>query len=457
MYCNQNNNHQIMRKHSMALTRRKFLVSSTLAAASASLHTHFLPAGNGTPQSPDYGNWEWVRSQFTLSSEYIHFATFYLATHPAPVRDAIRRFTESMDANPILEVEHGLFGSLEENLQWRVGEAAARYTGGKPDEFALIPNTTTGLALIYNGLSLGNRDEILTTTHDHYVHHETIRLTAERTGASWRRIALYDHGTDVSVNRVLERVRNAIKSNTRVLGITWVHSSTGVKLPVRAIADIIAEVNRDRDFADRVVLIVDGVHGLGAVDEKVKDLGCDFFISGTHKWLFGPRGTGIIRATGENWSRIRPTIPTFSGEEPYAAWIENRNPGGSTKANWVTPGGFIAYEYQWAMTEAFRFHEQIGAQRIAARINELNGILKSGLSELQGITLYTPQDPALSAGLVCFDVKGLHPDEVVHRLLDRKIIASTTPYRNTHARLSAGMMNTTDEVNEVLRAVRALL
>ena len=49
----------------------------------------------------------------------------------------------------------------------------------------------------------------------------------------------------------------------------------------------------DRDAADRILLCVDGVHGFGAVDVDLPDLGCDFLATGTHKWLFGPRGTGI--------------------------------------------------------------------------------------------------------------------------------------------------------------------
>src|SRR2546426_558145 len=71
------------------------------------------------------------------------------------------------------------------------GEIAA-YLGGKEDEIALTANTTTGLALVYHGLPLKPGDEVLTTAHDHVVHHESIRLATERNGASWRRFALFD-------------------------------------------------------------------------------------------------------------------------------------------------------------------------------------------------------------------------------------------------------------------------
>jgi len=69
-------------------------------------------------------------------------------------------------------------------------------------------------------------------------------------------------------------LRAAIRPETRVLGITWVHSCTGVRMPVRAVADMLAQVNGTRGDHDRIRLVVDGVHALGAVDETVASPGC---------------------------------------------------------------------------------------------------------------------------------------------------------------------------------------
>src|SRR5207342_2996743 len=109
----------------------------------------------------------------------------------------------------------------------RVQRAAAGYIGGKPEEVALTDSTTQGLALIYQGLKLRPGDEILCTTHDHYVHHEAIRLAAEKSGASWRREVLYANSATASVDEVVGNLKRAIGPKTRVVGITWVHSSSG--------------------------------------------------------------------------------------------------------------------------------------------------------------------------------------------------------------------------------------
>ena len=62
---------------------------------------------------------------------------------------------------------------------------------------------------------------------------------------------------------------------------------------------------------DQYLLCVDGVHGFAAVDVDLPDLGCDFLAAGTHKWLFGPRGTGIL--WGRDFGPLTEVIPTFSG------------------------------------------------------------------------------------------------------------------------------------------------
>ena len=165
-----------------------------------------------------------------------------------------------------------------------------------------------------------------------------------------------------------------------MLAVTWVHSSTGVKLPLRAIADALRPLNASRPPAERVLLCVDGVHGLGVENVTLPELGCDFFVAGCHKWLFGPRGTGLVWGRDEAWERVRPTIPSFSGGGP---------------AGELTPGGFHSFEHRWALSEAFAFHRAIGKARVAARIHDLSRRVKDGLTALPHVTLYTPRADAL--------------------------------------------------------------
>ena len=71
--------------------------------------------------------------------------------------------------------------------------------------------------------------------------------------------------------------------------------------------------------------------------------------------------------------------------------------------------------------------------------------------------MHTPRDPGLSAGISCFEVRGLTPGQVVARLAEKKIRTTTSPYKVSYARVSAGVMNKPDEVDMVLREIRALI
>jgi isopenicillin-N epimerase len=441
----------------MQSSRRAFLAAQGALFGASLLPGRLLAAvETRTPPMPALDDWKRVREQFRLTRDYLHFAGFYIASHPAPVRDAIDAYRRALDENPFLVVEQGLFESEQQNIQSRVRAEAAAYLGGKPEEVALTQNTTSGLALVYHGLQLKPGQEILTTAHDHVSHHESIRLSTERSGASWRRIRLFDDSSAATVDGIVGRIRAAIGPSTRVVGVTWVHSQTGIRLPIPQIAAALAEVNRTRDEADHLLLVVDGVHGLGCVDAPVATLGADFFCAGTHKWIFAPRGTGLVWARSDRWARLRPLIPTFSDLETYEAWKEERKPATPNSARRMTPGGFQAFEHQWAVAAAFRMHRALGPARVATRVRELNGRIKDGLAGIPGVKQHTPRDPALSAGICCFELKGHSPDDVVRALLARKVIASTSPYAVSYARLSASIFNSPEEVDRAVGAVQAL-
>lgn len=435
----------------MALSRRHLLAAPAAFAATTLLPGPALAAlAAQTPALPDLSDWEAVRAQFALDPAYLHFASFFIASHPTPVRDALEGYRRAIDANPFLFVERAMFEDDAHNLPLQVCTEVAEYLGGRGDEVCLARSTTEGLALVYHGLPLQPGDEVLTTVHDHYSHHESIRLATTRANATMRKATLFKQARDASVDEIVGNLKAAMRPQTKVVGVTWVHSSTGIRLPIRDIATML------RSLPDPPLLVVDGVHGLGAVDDTVATMGADYFCAGTHKWMFAPRGTALVWANAANWGRLRPLVPNFTEIERYNAWTEDRPPAGPANAARMTPGGFHAFEHQWAMAAAFRMHRQMQRPRVAARIAAMNDQLKQGLAGLPKVKMHTPRAAALSAGLVAFEIDGMAPTEAVKQLLARRIIASTSPYAVTYARLAPSLVNTPDEVDAALRAVRAL-
>lgn len=431
--------------------RRGFLVRSGLVLSAALLagthnHTHAEP--QASRRKPE--NWDEIRAQFPLSPQLIHLAAFFLASHPTPVRETIERHRAGLDADPI-----GYWFEHEEKQEAKVLQAAAEYLGANPTDIALTDSTTMGLGLLYGGLQLRGGQEILTTTHDHYSTETALRLRAERTGAVVRQIPLYRSLKTVSRDEIVASLVKGISPATRVAAVTWVHSSTGLKLPIHDMARAIQSINRSREEQDRIIFCVDGVHALGVEDFNVRELGCDFLVAGTHKWMFGPRGTGLVWGHPQAWPIAQPTIPTFSSQA-YDLWMENKSSKDLPQSVHMTPGGFHSFEHRWALDEAFQFHQAIGQSRVTQRIHELNQQLKQGLAAMPHVTLHTPMSQDLSAGIVCFEVMCLTPRQVVEKLRQRDIVGSVTPYATKYARLAPSLINSPAEIEKTLGEIRNL-
>ncbi|HEU4686249.1 MAG TPA: aminotransferase class V-fold PLP-dependent enzyme [Nitrospira sp.] len=432
-----------------SVNRRHFLVRSGLALGSALLAGTLPPSPSGA-RDPSYGDWDAVREQFPLSRDLIHLAGFFLASHPTPVRDAIERHRRGLDRDPI-----GYWFEHESKQEAAVLQTAAEYLGVRPTEIALTDSTTMGLGLLYGGLTLREGQEILTTVHDHYSTETSLRLRAERTGAIVRRIPLYENGATVTHDGLVAALLNGVTAETKVIAVTWVHSSTGVKLPIPDMARALRRVNASRAEKDRIVLCVDGVHALGVEDFRLSDVGCDFFIAGTHKWMFGPRGTGLVWGDERAWPLANPIIPTFN-TEAYDIWMKAVPPHPLPQSVYMTPGGFHSFEHRWALDEAFKFHQAIGKTRATERINALNQQLKQGLAKMDHVALRTPMSQELSAGIVCFEIQGMPPHVAVERLRQRGIAGSVTPYATQYVRLAPSLLNSPAEIDRTLKEIASL-
>lgn len=444
------------------LSRRGLLAGTGLALAAASMARAQEPPPDSDPDfggaehhdtpppieaAPKVVDWNWVRGQWALDWSWVNLSAMLFASNPRIVRAAIARHRDGLDANPVTYLE-----ANNRPLQNAARRAAGLYFGADPDAIALTESTTSGIGLVYNGLLVGYGEEILTTTHDYYVTHESLRLAARRSGATVKKISLFDQAATASKAQIVGRLMGAISDRTRVLALTWVHSSTGLKMPIPEIAQALRSVNAARDPSRKVLLIVDGVHGFGVEDITFDQLGADVLAAGCHKWLFGPRGTGVVYFRPESLSRFEPTIPSFLAPNAYGAWLGGYDPGATTGAR-MTPGGFKAFEHVWALNEAFAFHGMVGKAAIAARTHNLASRLKVGLSQLPHVAVRTPMDPALSAGIVSFDLPGLSADTVVRRLRDAKVIGSAAPYATRHVRLTPSFRNTEADVDFAVQII----
>jgi selenocysteine lyase/cysteine desulfurase len=403
-----------------------------------------------TAAEPD---WEAVRKKFVLHPGRIHLAaSLFLASHPVAVRAAIARYREELDRDPVRFVQENEF-----RLTAAARGAAADYFHVRGEQVTLTQSTTAGLGLIYGGMPLRPGDEILTSGNEYFSHHRAQHLLAARTGATVRQIDLYRDSAAATADEIIGRLTAQLRAQTKLVALSWVYSGTGLKLPVQRVASLIQAENRRRPAADAIVFLLDGVHGVGAEASTFDALGCDFLVSGCHKWLFGPRGTGVIISKPGSLRPIAQVIPSF-GEHAFRAWLDGTGespPRESLDGIEFTPGGFVDFEHRWALTEAFELHREIGAARIAARVRQLNTFLKEGLRRMPSVIVHTPSTPELSAGITCFEIEHRAAADVVAELRTRSVIVTATPSRRPLVRAAPGIINSESDLRAGLLAIAA--
>ena len=391
------------------------------------------PACNDRQIDPHDGPfWRRVRAQFPLRKDRIYLNTGGLGASPYAV---IRAVQEKMDELESLS-ETG-YGS---GLWQSVKEAAGRLIGCEPDEIAFTRNTTEGVNIVCNGLPFERGDELITTTHEH---------TGNSIAWLGRRkrdeivIRTFQPSTR-SAQDNLERIERLLTPRTRALSIPHITCSTGQIMPVRDIGQLAAERG--------LWYFVDGAQTAGMMPLQVRDIGCHAYATSGHKWLVGPKGTGLLYVRSDALNLIEPHwIGAFSSTSSFS-----RSDGELT----YVPGA-QRYEYGTmnaplivGLGAAIDFLRRIGIDNIWRHNRARAGSLTAGLSDL-GAELLSPQHPDEHSALVTFRLEGRNQRQVQSFLSREFKLRTRWVYEGVEGtRISLHLYNSFADVERVLEGVR---
>ena len=366
-------------------------------------------------------DWRAVRELFPLSKDAMHLSTFLFVSQPKPVAEEVERYRKLIDADTVW-IERAAFAESEGHPFSVMKRSLADYIGGAPDELCLTSNATQALAMAYHGLRIRQDQEILTTEHDHYSQHESIRFAAARSGCGVRYVSLYDDGAKANAAEMVSRLERAITPKTRAVGVTWVHSCTGVKLPIPPIAEAVARANRGRARC-RPMPAHRGWHarlresGRGRRENGrrlFRDKHAQVAVrSARHRIPLGP-GRHVARiATDDPDVRSRSARDVGGLDEPTAPAADESQVRLAGRLSRVRER--VRREGGGRASPIDRPRPDRGAHPRAQRA------FRDGAAKISGVTLHTPLDPEVSGGISCYEVRGLKPDEVVERLNKKSI------------------------------------
>ena len=259
-------------------------------AALAGLATELLPLnsfGANEPSVPmefsDPDIWPEVKRQFRIRKDLVYLNNAGLGASPNPVLD------EVIDKTAKLETA----GSTGHNMLEGLRKSVAKFLSADPKEICFVRNATEGMNIVANEVELCRGDEILMTTHEHVGGSMPWVNVANKRKAKIRLVDL-----DLSGEKNFDLITAQITKKTKVLVLSHVTCTTGMVLPVKKLAEFCREKG--------LKICVDGAQSVGLIDVNLSDLKPDYYTCSGHKWLFGPKGTGILFIAQQHLETQRP-------------------------------------------------------------------------------------------------------------------------------------------------------
>jgi selenocysteine lyase/cysteine desulfurase len=416
-------------------TRRQFLHQSAALPASWSALAAAIQATGPAAASPaartDESFWQLVKRQFPLEDGLIYLNAANVCPASRPVLDRYTALLRDFQANPSFQ-NRDKYRSIRESVRTKL----AALLGVSADEVAITRNTSEGTNLIVRGIDLKAGDEVLITDHNHPSNNESWKLRARREGLIVRSVSVRVPAT--SSDDLVASIEKAIGPRTRVIAITHLTSTTGIRYPIKPIT----ELARPRG----IFVHVDGAQTFGASAVDLRALECDSYSASAHKWPMGPLEAGVLFVRAERIEQLWPAIVS-------AGWSDSLKGARKFEVLGQQDDPRVA-----GLEAAVDLIDLIGISQVAARVQALAGRAKRGLAALANVELLTNHEPELSGGVVKFRLKDV-PTSRAYDLLwkqHRLAIAMTPGGDSEGLRFSPHIYNTSDEIDCALAAVRDL-
>jgi len=277
----------------------------------------------------------------------------------------------------------------------------AEMFGCDREEIAITRNASESLEILLMGMDFKPGDEILTTTQDYPRMLTTLRQRERREGLVLKMVQIPIPPKDL--NEITAAFEKGITNRTKLILISHQVNITGQITPVKAVCEMAR--------AKGIETIVDGAHSFAQFDFQQKDLGCDYFGTSLHKWLYAPKGTGLLYVKRD---RVEKLWPLMAAESKQATDIRKFEEIGTHSA---AP--------RLAIGEAMLFHNSIGGKRKEARLRYLSRYWMNRLKDIPKIRFNTSFDPKQSCAIANVEVVGIEPTAIGSYLFNKHHIFTT--------------------------------
>jgi isopenicillin-N epimerase len=340
--------------------------------------------------------WTTIQQAFSVTRGIVNLNNGGVSPSPRIVTEAFVRYTwQQEDATA-----YTMWQLLEPQSE-TIRTGLAEIFGCDAEEIAITRNASESLEILLMGMDFKPGDEILTTTQDYPRMLTTLRQREMREGLKLNLIKVPIAPRDV--NDLATPFERAVTPKTKLILVAHQINLTGQIMPVRKVC----EMARARG----IETIVDGAHSFAQFNFKRDDLQCDYFGTSLHKWLYAPKGTGMLYVRKEKIPKVWALMAS-----------EDRNKNDIRKFEEI---GTHSAAMRLAIGEAILFHNAIGAKRKEARLRYLSRYWMNKLKSIPKIGFNTSFDDAQSCAIANFKIEGVDPVQIGAYLMAKHKIFTT--------------------------------
>jgi selenocysteine lyase/cysteine desulfurase len=380
---------------------------------------------------PDF--WNIIREQFVFPEDYTYLNTGGIGALPSLVINKVIASMNEQEKYPKPGHSIESWNTIKEICAPLLGPRC------KTEELALISCATEGINIILNGIGLKSGDEIITSSHEHPAVHVPV-LNHHRINKTG--VKVFDPDRKNAGGNI-DRIKKLLTSKTRLIILSHVTCTTGQIFPVKEIS----ELCRSRG----IILAVDGAQAPGGIEVDLEELGPDYYTCSGHKWILGPRRTGILYVPSRNLENLQPTTVGAYSDAGYD--IGNL----SLKLHETSQ----RYEFgtqneplYLGLAAGAQFIKTIGIQKVQSHNRELAEAFYQGLKEIKGVEILSPEQSEYRTSLITFSIPGSDAREISDFLGKNRIrVRVVTEAGLNGVRVSFHVYNQMDEVEEILKKI----
>lgn len=376
-----------------------------------------------------------LKSQFLLRDDitFLNFGSF--GACPKPVFEAYQNFQRELEAEPVLFMTESSNRYLKASR-----EALATYLNCDEQDLVFVTNPSYAVNIIGKSLNLKPGDEVLATNLEYGACDKAWCYYCRQKGAKYVQQAI--RFPLESKEDFISQFVAGITSKTKLVFISHLTSSTGLRLPVEDICAIAKEKG--------ILTFIDGAHGPGQVPVNLTGSGVDIYTGACHKWMMAPKGCSFLYVRPEWQHLFDPLVISwgYDSEHPSASQFQDYHQMQGTR----DIAAFLT------IPAAIKFMKGNNWQAVSRACKKMVQDNAPRFCELLKATAIAPANDDFIAQLYSIPVHTNEP-EALHQLLYEKYKIQVPVMQhegNCYLRYSIQGFNTQDDLDKLYDALKAI-